>query len=446
MKIVIAGAGQVGRHAAEVLGRAGHQVTVIETSVPVLRALDDAVDLKALEGNCAQAEKLLEAGTADCDLFIAATSDDETNLLSASLAKGVGARKCLARVHHSTYFSQRGLDYKKHLGIDGLLCPQFITAQAIARTLRNPGATAIEDFASGAIQMHKFPVNPDAPAVGKALPALNLPGRTRIVATTRGEETFIPGRETVIQAGDVVTLIGATGTIDHARRFFFSGKPKRIHVVIMGGASIAVWLCRALKKRNFAIRLFETNPERAEELAEKLEHVTVINADPTDPAVALDERIGAADAFVAVTGDDEHNILAAAQAKAAGTGTAITVVQRSIYIHLLPHIGIDHAFSPRSDAVREIQRMLETGPVLELTHIAEGKIKLYEVAATAHGSAIGIPLKNVQFPPRTLVAAIQRAGGATVPAADDVIEEGNTLLVVGQHGIDKELRNIFVGK
>ena len=446
MNIVIAGAGEVGRHAAEVLGGVGHRVTVIDTSDRVLRTLDDVIDVKSFAGNCARAENLVEAGVAECDLFIAATSNDETNLFSASLAKGVGAKKCLARVHHSTYFSQRGLDYKEHLGIDELLCPQFITAQAIARTLRNPGASAIENFANGAIQMHKFPVNEDAPAVGKALPALNLPGRTRIVAITRGEDTQIPGRETVIQAGDVVTLIGATGTIDNARKFFFSGKPKRRHVVIMGGSSIAVWLCRALKKRNFAIRLFETNPERAEELAGKLDHVTVINTDPTDPVVAADEHIGAAGAFVALSGDDEHNILAAAQAKASGVGTTVTVVQRSVYMRLLPHIGIDHAFSPRSDAVREIQRMLETGPVLELTHIAAGKIKLYEVTPTSRGSGIGVPLKEVRFPPYTLVAAIQREAGATVPGADDVIEEGQSLLVVGRDGIEKELRKVLVGR
>ena len=446
MNIVIAGAGQVGRHAAEVLGESGHNVTVIDTSARVLRALDEAADLKSFNGNCAQADKLVEAGVGDCDLYIAATSNDEVNLFSASLAKGVGARRCLARVYHSTYFSQRGLDYKAHLGIDELLCPQFITAQAIARTLRNPGATAIENFASGTIQMHKFPVADNAPAVGRALPALNLPGRTRIVAITRDNDAFVPDRETIINDGDEVTLIGESGTIADARKFFVTGKPKRVHVVIMGGSSIAVWLCRALKKRNFAIRLFETRPERAEELAEKLDHVTVINADPTEPAIALDERVGAADVFVALSGDDEHNILAAAQAKSAGVATAVTVVQRSVYIRLLPHIGINYAFSPRSDAVREIQHMLETSPVLELTHIAEGKIELYQVTPTALGSATGLPLKEVRFPPQTVVAAIQRGEEATVPGADDVIEEGNTLLVVSPSGMEKELRNVFVGK
>ncbi|MCP4589495.1 MAG: Trk system potassium transporter TrkA [bacterium] len=446
MKILIAGAGQVGRHAAEVLGEAGHSVTVMDIAPGVLRSLDDTVDLKSYQGNCAQAEKLIEAGVNDSDLFIAATSDDATNLFSSSLAKGVGAKRCLARVHHSTYFSQRGLDYKKHLGVDDLLCPQFITAQVIARTLRNPGATALENFADGAIQMHKFPVHDHAPAVGKALPALNLPGRTRIVAITRGDQTSIPDRETIIQADDVVTLIGGSDSIENARKFFFSGKPKRTHVVIMGGASISVWLCRSLKKRNFAIRLFETRPERAVELAEKLEHVTVINADPTEPAVAQEERIGAADAFVAVTGDDEHNILAAAQAKASGVKTAITVVQRPVYIRLLPHIGIDHAFSPRSDAVRDILRMLETKPVLELSHIAEGAISLYQVTPTVRSSSVNVPLREVQFPPRTLVAAIQRPSGAIVPSADDVIEEGNKLLIVGPHGVERQLRKFFTGK
>ncbi|MCH7812832.1 MAG: Trk system potassium transporter TrkA, partial [Planctomycetes bacterium] len=326
MNIVIAGAGELGRHTAEVLGADGHNVVVVDTSASKVRALEDRLDVRTLVGNAAHADVLREAGAGKSDLVVAATSLDEVNLLIASVAKAIGAKKSIARIHHSAYFSSKDLPYDTHLGIDELICPEYLTSLVIARTLRNPAALAVEAFAEGLIEVQELPVEDDAPAARTALLDLEFPPGVRLAQIRRDGEAEMPTATSVIQPGDVVTIVGMRATIDQGRKLFTRTSGKTKNVVIMGGSAMGVWMCRALEGGSFSVRLFEIERERAEELSGKLEHVTVVQADPTDPDVCAEERIGAADVFIAVTNDDEHNILASAQAKSLGVSTAIAVV------------------------------------------------------------------------------------------------------------------------
>ena len=446
MNIVIAGAGEVGQHAAEVLGEGGHNVVVIDKSAAKLRDLEERLDVRTLQGNCSHAAALREAGGDKCDLLVAATNVDEVNLLTASIAKGLGARKCLARVHHGAYFDQHGIDYAKHLGIDQLICPEYLTSLAIARTLHNPGALAVEDFARGLVAMQEFPVEDDAPAVGTTLRDLKLPPGIRLAQISRDGSTFMPAASTVVSKGDIVTLIGERATFEQGRKLFASGTSKRIHVVVMGGSTLSVWVCRAMNDRHFSLRLFEIDRARAEELAEKLTHVTVVQADPTDQDVCEEERLGDADAFLAVTGDDERNILASAQAKSMGVAMAIAVVKRSTYLHLLSHVGIDKAFSPRTVAADAIRKLLEAGPVQCLATLSQGTADVYEIRPTRRAPVVGKELRNVKLPPDCMVAAIQRGDKVTVPGAEDIIDFGDTVLLIGPHKIERDLKKLFAGK
>lgn len=446
MNIVIAGAGEVGRHTAEVLVAEGHNVVVVDCAAAKLRALEDRLDVRTLLGNCAHAEVLREAGAAKADLVVAATNVDEINLLTAAVAKGVGAKKTIARVHHSAYFSSKGLDYGRHLGIDRLVCPDYQAALAIARTLRNPGALAVEDFARGRIEMQELVVGDDVAVAGTSLAEMKLPPGIRLAQIRRDEETLIPSAKTVVQPGDVVTLIGARRSLEKGRVLFAGGKTKRTSVVVMGGSSTAVWLSRVLEKGLFSIRLFEIDRPRAEELSNKLENVTVVEADPSDPDVFKDEQVGTADAFVAVTGDDEHNILACAAAKSQGVPTVIAIVQRTQYMHLLESVGIDRAFSPRVTAAAEIRRMIDTGPVRLLASLSAGQADVYEIEPTRRATAVGKELRNLKLPPHCMIGAIQRGDNVKVPGAEDSIAHGDLVLLIGPHGIEKDLKNVFANK
>ena len=289
MKVIICGAGEVGGHAAEVLANANHSVTVIDTHGERLRGVAEELDVRTLEGNAATATVLREAGAADADIVISATDSDEVNLVAASVGRAIGAKKSIARLHHRAFFA-KDLDYGKHFGIDRLICPEYSTAGAIARALRNPAALAIEQFAGGRIDMHEFPVSEDAPAIGVPLREVQMPPNTRLAAVLRASKVFVPDASTCLQRGDRIVLVSNTDTFDEARKQFRKERPKRRKVVLMGGTPMAVWLCRALREHAWSIRLFETNTARSEELAEKLDWVTVLNADPTDKGVFAEEH------------------------------------------------------------------------------------------------------------------------------------------------------------
>ncbi len=387
-----------------------------------------------------------KAGADHCDLIIATTQIDEVNLLAASVAKAVGTKTTIARVHHTANFSLRGTSYAQRLGIDELICPEHLTSLAIARTIRSPGSIELEEFGRGKLLMQRCPVTPGASAVGKKLSELTLPESARLATIERGSEISLADADTKIAEGDVVTLIGMTKTFDTVRKLFSKDREKRIHITIMGDTPTAVWLCRALKSRIFSVRLFLQDHQRAEELSEKLSHVTILEADPTDAETAMDEHIGKADAFVAVTEEDERNILACAQAKAMGVATVIAVVQRAKYMHLFPHVGIDHAFSPRADAVKAILRLIDTGPIRSLATFADGIADVYELRPSKGAKILGHDLRNIKLPPQAMIAAIRRGDDVYVPGADDQIVAGDTILVLGPHSIVDDLRKLFVTK
>lgn len=447
MNIVICGAGEVGRQTSEVLAGAGHNVTVIDLDALKLEALDELLDVRSLRGNGTQADVLLEAGCATADLFIAATSLDEINLLAASVAKGVGAGKCIARVHHSAYFDQRGLSYTSHLGIDHLVCPEYSTALAIASTLRAPGAIAVEQFARGKVEMQHLPVSPKASAAGKKLSDLRFPAPARVASVERAGKAMLPSGDTVIEPEDLVTLIGDSSSFDKVRKLFQTQSEYRRRVMVLGGTTQGVWLSRALRHRNFSVRLFEPNAERAAELSEKLGWVTVLNADVMNSDTLQEERVDQVDAFVACTTDDETNILVAAQAKSMGAKHGIVVLQRSAYLHLLQHVGIDKAFSPGRTAVGEIQRRLDSNPVRHLATLAGDVAEVFEIRVPATATKLlDSPLRQVHFPHQTTVAVIQRGDDVFVPGAESEIHVGDVVIVISPADNRKDLRRLFGGR
>ena len=443
-RIIICGAGEVGGHTAEVLSNAGHSVTVIDANADHLRAITEMMDVRALEGNAASSEVLAEAGIANADVIVAATDSDEVNLVAASVGRAMGANRAIARVHHSAFLTQRGLDYRAHFNIDRLLCPEFSTATAIARALRNPAALAIESFAGGQIDMHEFSVSKNAPALDKPLSEVPMPPQTRLAAVLREGKIFVPEAGTRIEVGDRVILIGGSEVFDEARRQFRAERPKRREIVLMGGTPMAVWLCRALRERVWSIRLFETRRERAEELAEKLDWVTVLCADPTDKSVFAEERIAMAGAFVSLLDHDEDNIVGSVFAKANGVAESIAVVQRSRYLDLLYHIGVDQSFSPGTVAAREILDMLDENPLRLLATLA-GEVDAYIVRVGADAEAEGRPLRTLGLAPDWVLGAIRRDEKAWVPGAEDVLQEGDMALLIGRRGQQEKLRSLLVG-
>lgn len=443
MRIVICGAGEVGAHTARVLTEHDHEITVIESSADRLAAITDQIDVSTLQGSAVDSRVLRDAGVADADLLVACTSQDEINLLAATIAKKMGAKRSLARMHHRAFLDDAKFDYAEQLGIDRLICPDQATALAIARTLRNPAALAIEDFGGGAIEMQEFVVTDGAKAIGRPLSDVGVPAGVRLAGVKRSAFAFIPEASTVLEPNDTVILVGNSGVFHEARALFREKKEFQRQVVLMSGSATAVWLCRALENRGFSIRLFEPSRTRAEELGEKLNWVTVIQEDVMDPAVFEEERVSQTDAFVALDDDDEHNILACAWAKNRGVRMAVAVSDRLNYLHLIEHVGIDHAFSPRIQAAMEINRLLTEFQLQRTSSLAEGVIDIY-TARLREGSPItGQPLSVVELPKDWMIVATERDGHAFVPDATFEFQAGDIIVVVGRHGLESSLKEVF---
>jgi trk system potassium uptake protein TrkA len=272
---------------------------------------------------------------------------------------------------------------------------------------------------------------------------VQLPARTRLAAIRRRDQAFIPEAKTVVVEGDSIILVGNVGPFDDARRLFQDDKQPRKSIIIMGGTDMVVWLCQAMRDRNFAIRVFEEDRKRAEQLAQQLTWVTVIQADPTDRTVFAEERVGQADTFIAMLDDEEDNIIAGVLAKSRGVEQVITVLQQSKYLDVALDIGVDKAFSPRTVAVDEINQVLDDSPLRRLGTLADGIVDVFRVRTGDQATVIGKPLRDVGLSPDWVVAAIQRGREVYVPGADDGIEAGDLVLVAGRRGNDEKLRDLF---
>ena len=440
MNAVICGAGQVGSFTAESLIASGHRVTVIDMDARRLSELGETLDLRTVEGDASHVDVLERAGTADADLFFAATADDKVNLLSASIARGVGAKRAIVRVHAREYFERGSFDLKAHLGIDRIISPEHAAARAIARSLRNPGAHAMETFARGRIEMQEVTVSPNAEAIGVPLNRLGLPAGTRVVSLKRQNLVSLPEASTQAQAGDVLTLIANADVFAEARKKFKGEKPSRMRVVVFGGDETAVWLCREIRDRSFSVRVFETDRSRAEELAEEMSWVTVVNADPTDPTIFSEEGISDADVFVAARDDDEDNIVSSSFAKNQGVPRAIAVVQKRRFARLLEGMGVDRVVSPKREAAREISELLDRSPIRRLASVAEGILEVFEVRVGEKSRLAGVPLREITDFPNWILAGVEHEGEVFVPGPDLAFQSGDTLLVVGPRALERSLR------
>jgi trk system potassium uptake protein TrkA len=443
MNIIICGAGKTGAHAAQTLAADGANVTVIDESQAALDALADSLDVATLLGEPAVAKNLVTAGVADADVVITATDVDEVNLLCASTASYLGADRTFAMVTHSTYLNRDILDYSKIFSIDSLICPSFSTARAIASHLRNPAALKVERLVGHTIELQQFEATKGAAGVGRHLSDVKLPGGARLAAITRDGVTYLPSGLSTVDIGDEVLLVANTDVFHDARRVFRTKDSGRRSVVIMGGSPVAVWLCRALENRGFSIRLFETDSERANELAEKLSWVTVIQADPTDPSVFTDEHIENADAFVALT-NDEHNILSCAWAVGLGVAETYPVVSRKDYAPFVKAMGLTHTFSPSELAVAEIQKRLKRNQLTKIATLPGDEMAIYRVRVGKGAPVIGKPLSELQLMPDCMVIVLEHdEHTGVVPSASEVLEERDIVFVVVRQEFVDTLRTLF---
>jgi len=441
MRIVVMGAGTVGRSISEMLCHFGHSVTVVDQSVERTRVINEKLDVRALTGSAAQSSVLFQAGVLDSDLCLAVTGNDEVNLIAASMAKEMGSRRSVARVYAPVFRDASTFDYQRHFGIDRLLSLEHLSAMELARGIRSPGSIAVENFARGELEVHEFEIAEKTQASNTKLRDLGLPKAVRIGSISRDGKTRIARAEDSINVGDRVTVIGTRDDIDDVKDLFQNHAPPKQGVVIAGGGETGFHLAKTLESPRFAVVLMEANRDRADFLASNLKRATVVHCDGTLRENQEEERVGSADVFVACTGDDENNIMAAVEAKDIGADKIMAIVGRPDYAAVMGKLGLDLAVSPRRVMARQVLGFLQTGPVISRSQLVGGEIGVFEIEVLPGTPATEHVLASLDLPAQCLIAAVIREDFVSVPGADDRLRVGDTVVaLVEDEAIERTLK------
>lgn len=453
MRIVILGAGTVGTSIAEVLCNNRHSVTVVDSDPVQKQRIDDELDAQAILGSASQSSVLFQANVLDADLCLAVTGNDEVNLVAASMAKAMGARRTMARVYAPVFRDLSTFDYQGHFHIDRLISLEHEAANLLARNLRDPGSVVVEHFARGELAVQEILIPEGSPAVGNSVKELELPTNVRIGALHRTKnvssdgQMWLAGADDRFEIGDRVTLIGQREDIDGVtENIFRPALTPKMSVVIAGGGETGYHLARILENEQFDVRLMEQSRERCDFLSHNLDHATVVNADATRRSKLEEERVGHFDVFVACTGDDENNIVAGVEAREIGTQKIMAVISRRDYAGIKEQLGIDVTVSELDGVSQQVMDFLNTGPIISRSMLPGGRIGVFEIEVLEDAAATEHVIANLDLPADCLIAVVIREDHIKVPGRDDRLQPGDTVIALIDDSAVEVTLNMFAVK
>jgi len=453
MKIIILGAGQVGSSVAEVLAKEANDITVVDLDVNKLQELQDRLDIRTVIGQASHPEVLGRAGAEDADMIIAVTDRDENNMVACQVAYTLFHTPTkIARVRAVEYLSHPQLFTQEALPIDVLISPEQLVTDYVQRLIEYPGALQVLDFADGKVQLVAVRAYYGGPLVGHELKTLreHMPGiDTRVAAIFRRGTPIIPEGNTIIEADDEVFFIAAKRHIrvvmKELRRL---DRPVK-RVMLAGGGNIGTRLARALEQ-SYQVKIIDHNPIRSKSISEQLEKTIVLYGDAADEDLLLDENIEHTDVFVAVTNDDEANILSAMLAKRLGARKVMALINRTSYVDLVQSGIIDIAISPQQATIGSLLAHVRRGDVTAVHSLRRGAAEAIE--AVAHGDptsskVVGRAIGDIKLPPGTTIGAIVRDKEVIIAHHNTIIESDDhvILFVVDKKRISEVERLFQVG-
>ena len=452
MRIVVVGAGKVGRVLTEQLAAEKHDIVVIDQDTDLIESLVNIFDVRGVVGNggCYDVQK--DAFEDGADLLIATTSSDETNILACLVAKKLGTPHTIARIRNPEYEKQLHF-MREELGLSMVVNPEKATAREIARVLRFPSAIKREQFCRQRFELVEYRVNEGNPLEGLQLSDLyrNIRVKILICAVARGQQTIIPTGATVLQKGDKIYLTASARELERFFRKLNIFKARANNIMIVGASRITYYLVKELQDIQKRVTVIDSNAARCQAMSEKFPGVLVIHGDGADSELLSEERISEMDAFVPLTGLDETNIILAMYASQFPNCKVVAKINRPSFADLANQKGlVDSVVSTAAVTsetiaryVRAMQNSFDSDNIKTLHRLVGGRVEALEFNVGPGLPFIGVPLKDLNLREGMLVAGIVRQNGAPViPSGADALQEGDDVVIVTTDTTLHALRDI----
>ena len=450
MKIVIAGIGKFGDYLTRQLAKENNEITVIDINFNGKEALINNEDINNIEGNALDVKILEEAGVQNSDLLISSMKEDSENVMCALLARKLGVKNTIARIRRPEYIDSLNM-IKEPLGLSMIISPKQLTANQIAQTLSIPSAIETTSFFKGRIYVISLKLKEDSKYIGQSIKDISqkLNGNIIVCAIEREDKIVIPNGETIIQAEDKIHITGTRKDINSFLRYGNLIQDKTRQVMVVGGSDISKYLANQLADTDMKIKIIEPNKEVALELAETLDNVLVINADPSDEQTLFEEGIQETDAFIALTRTDEENIVYSMFASAQKVPKVITKINHINLSGITQMAKIDAVVSPHKIAANQVVqyvRAMEKGKSSSCESIynfGDNIFEMIEFKVKEDFKGINKKLEELKLQDDTLIGAIQRGKNIIYPQGKDEIRLNDTVLVICRNNKVKELNDMI---
>jgi trk system potassium uptake protein TrkA len=436
VRIIILGAGQVGRTAAYHLSREeANDVTVVDSNEDILRDLQDRLDIRTVSGNAASPRILEAAGIAGTDILVALTNSDEVNMLACHIAWTLyRTPKKIARVRSAAFTEREALFGENAVAVDVWISPEQLVTEYVARLIRYPGALQVLDFADGRVRLVGVRALQGGPLVGQALRTLreHIPGAdARVAAIYRAGKSIQPEGDTVIADGDEVFFLAARKDIRLVMSEMRKEEAPARRVVIAGGGNIGFRLASELEDKN-QVKLIERDSKRARRVSELLNRTTVLLGDAADEELLLEENIDSVDVFAALTNSEEANILSAMLAKRLGAHKVMALINKPSYAELIESGSIDIAISPQTVTIGSLLAHVRRGDVVRVHSLRRGAAEAIEVVIhgdTDSSKVIGRRVEDIKLPQGTTLGAVVRGEDVIIAHHDTTVQADDHLIL-----------------
>jgi len=434
MKIIIAGAGEVGFHLAKLLSYESQDITLIDTNTESLAYAENHLDIRAYKGDATSISVLQKANVGTADLIISVTGYEAANITICVLANELGVKQSIARISNTEYIDNNGLVGFKKFGIDELISPELLAANEISLLLNQSAFSETYQFEEGALIMVGTTLTENATFVGKTVQeaAKIMPNLTFMPLAIQREGTsftIIPRGNTIFKEGDQVYFITTKEGVEPLRKSIGKEKEKIKDVMILGGSKIGFNTASDLCEKKFDIKLIERLEDRAYDLADNLPKVLVIKGDGRNVELLEEENLHDMDAFIAVTGNSETNIISCLVAKSKGVKKTIALVENIDYFQLSHSIGVDTLINKKLLAANSIFRYIRRGEVLAMTKLSNMNAELLEFQVKEKTKVVNSKIKDIEFPRNAVVAGVVRDGEGLIPLGDFAIKVEDKVVI-----------------